>query len=55
MSKKAFMPRPDLEKNEWLQNFAAKLPTYAAKYNIAAGFAFAQQSTSAIGGQMQKL
>ena len=37
MSKKAFMPRPDLEKNEWLQNFAAKLPTYSAKYNIAAG------------------
>jgi len=36
MAKQYFLPRPDLEKNEWLQNFAAKLPTYSAKYNIAA-------------------
>lgn len=36
MAKKPFMPRTDLERLQWLQNFAAKLPTYATKYNIAA-------------------
>src|ERR1700733_10585756 len=36
MSKQYFMPRADLEKQNWLKNFAAKLGNYAAKYNIAA-------------------
>lgn len=36
MAKQYFMPRTDLEKEQWLQNFAVKLPAYATKYNIAA-------------------
>ena len=36
MAKKPFMPTTDLGKQQWLQNFAGKLPNYAAKYNIAA-------------------
>jgi hypothetical protein len=35
MSKKRFMPQSDLEKQQWLQNFASKLPGYQAKYTIA--------------------
>lgn len=36
MAKKPFMPTTDLEKKQWLDNFADKLPNYAAKYNISA-------------------
>lgn len=36
MAKQYFLPRPDLEKQQWLNNFATKLPTYAVKYNISA-------------------
>lgn len=34
MQKNPFMPRSDEEKSKWLDNFSAKLPFYAAKYNI---------------------
>ncbi len=37
MAKQPFMPRTDLGKKQWLDNFANKLPDYAVKYNIAAG------------------
>ncbi len=36
MSKQPFMPRDDMGKQAWLKNFAGKLGTYAAKYNITA-------------------
>jgi hypothetical protein len=36
MAKKRFLPQTDLEKQQWLQNFAAKLPGYQAKYTLAA-------------------
>lgn len=36
MAKQYFLPRTDLEKNQWLENFSGKLPLYAAKYNISA-------------------
>jgi hypothetical protein len=36
MAKKTFMPRTDLEKQQWLQNFAAKLTSYQTKYTLAA-------------------
>lgn len=34
MSKDYFLPRSDEEKSNWLNNFDAKLPFYAAKYGI---------------------
>jgi hypothetical protein len=37
MKKKNYLPRSEGSKASWIQNFAAKLPTYAAKYNIAPG------------------
>jgi hypothetical protein len=37
MSKRAFMPRTEADKELWLKNFANKLNTYASKYNIATG------------------
>lgn len=36
MKREYFIPGKDLAKQLWLQNFAAKLPTYAAKYGITA-------------------
>ncbi len=36
MAKNYFIPRADADKQLWLQNFAAKLPTYAVKYEILA-------------------
>lgn len=33
--KRNFIPYDDTGKDQWLSNFAAKLPTYAAKYGIA--------------------
>ncbi len=36
MGKKHFLPRTDLDKQIWLQNFAAKISLYASKYNLAA-------------------
>ncbi|MBK7869943.1 MAG: hypothetical protein IPJ74_04255 [Saprospiraceae bacterium] len=35
MQKNYYLPRGDKEKDPWLQNIAAKLPLYAAKYNIS--------------------
>ena len=37
MTKNYFMPRTDAEKALWLKNFATKLPSYIAKYGLAAG------------------
>lgn len=34
MSKRSFLPPTDGEKNDWLENFAAKLPGYDTKYAI---------------------
>jgi hypothetical protein len=34
MAKKSFMPKSDLEKQQWLRNFAGKLNTYQTKYAI---------------------
>jgi hypothetical protein len=34
MKKDPFMPRPDEGKSKWMDNFSAKLPFYAGKYNI---------------------
>lgn len=34
MSRNYYLPRTDEEKAGWLNNFALKLPTYAAKYGI---------------------
>jgi hypothetical protein len=34
MSKRYFLPRGDLKKQDWLNNFSGKLPGYALKYNI---------------------
>lgn len=34
MSKNYYLPRMDEDKATWLNNFAAKLPIYAGKYNI---------------------
>jgi hypothetical protein len=37
MTKKYFIPRQELEKLGWLQNFANKLGGYAAKYGLTVG------------------
>lgn len=42
-----FMPRTDADKDAWLKNFAAKLPTYAAKYGIIADEVTDMQNSSA--------
>src|SRR4051812_28534115 len=34
--KKAFLPKDDASRALWLQNFSAKLPIYATKYNVRA-------------------
>ena len=34
MKRTTFIPDNDIDRLAWLQNFAAKLPTYAAKYGI---------------------
>lgn len=34
MPSNGFLPRPDGDRVDWFINFAAKLPNYAAKYNI---------------------
>lgn len=36
MAKNYFLPHAAADRQNWLKNFAAKLPTYAAKYGIAA-------------------
>jgi len=47
MAKKSFMPKADLEKQQWLQNFASKLGTYQAKYTLAAADITDMQNGSA--------
>lgn len=47
MAKEYFMPRTDAERDAWLKNFAAKLPTYAAKYGITADEVTDMQNGSA--------
>ena len=47
MFKSPFMPRTDLEKQNWLQNFSSKIGTYATKYNIAAAQVTDMQNSSA--------
>ena len=46
MAKDYFLPNGDLERLEWLKNFAAKLPAYAGKYSIAAGEVTDMQDSS---------
>jgi hypothetical protein len=46
MSKQYFLPRTDLEKQDWLKNFAAKLPNYAVKYNLSADEVTDMQNSS---------
>jgi len=47
MAKNYFMPRKDLDRDLWLQNFASKLPQYATKYNIKADDVTDIQNSSA--------
>lgn len=54
MKKNYYLPRGDKEKDPWLQNIAAKLPIYAAKYDISQEDVMGTQSDSvAFEGLMQ--
>ena len=48
MAKKSFLPRSEAEKSAWLNNFAAKLPTYAAKYLVPTAVVTAIQQDAAV-------
>ncbi len=47
MAKKSYLPRGDNDKAGWLTNFAAKLPTYSAKYGVTAAQVTDMQNSDA--------
>lgn len=48
MAKQYYLPRKDADKALWLQNFANKLPAYAAKYLISSNEVYDMQNSAAV-------
>jgi len=48
MSKQFYLPRPEVERGKWLENFATKLPNYATKYGIPSALVTSVQQDSAV-------